>query len=275
MKPWYIKAAAITLCVIMTAGCKSEGKLDIDLTPLPDETQDRAEIIGEKTEEQEPAEEKPPGNCFIAYDPETSPGMVEFLGSYGCEPGYIYFEEDIRLLLDKKCKLLGGMDYYQNDDYFWTVSEDNEVIKVNKRDGTYEVLFALDAPDGNIYDFMYSFYPSDYPGYGRVMYFAYTDGYDSHLIILDRDTDKYEDLCFEEGLKYFYPAGWQESMEAEGVDDEPYICDVCGYTGNYVIWKNNNDEFFWYHPETGENTPLVISENTGMATVFVLPEQGE
>ena len=237
------------------------------------------------TEEQKPL---PPiasievlGNCFVAPDPEKSPDLVEFFNSYDCEPGYVYFEEEtfgrVALLLDKKCRDVAPHDWYQNEEYFWTVSEDNEIIKVNKREGTYKVLFALDAPDGEIYRFECSTIPdkNDPSQYeqGRLMYFAYTDGYRDHLIILERDTDNYETLIFHEGLQGFYTAGWQENMKAMGVDDEPYICDVCGYTGNYVIWENSYNEFFWYHPETGENTPLVMSRNTGIATVFVLPEQ--
>ena len=41
------------------------------------------------------------------------------------------------------------------------------------------------------------------------------------------------------------------------------------------IRENSYNEFFWYHPETGENTPLVLSKKTGVAAVFVLPEQRE
>ena len=217
------------------------------------------------------------GDCFVAPDPKANSELVEFFDSYDCEPGYVYFEKEtfgrVALLLDKKCKSVAPHDWYQNEEYFWTVSEENEIIKVNKRESTYEVLFALDAPDGDIYRFEHTTSADSSYKNGRLMYFAYTDGYHDHLVILERDTDKYEILRFNEGLKGFYPAGWQESMKEMGVNDEPYICDVCGYTGNYVIWENNYNEFFWYHPETGENTPLKLSKNTGNAAVFILAEQ--
>ena len=285
MKTNICKRILPLLCVVSLAGCSlSEGAYQTE-----ESTTAKAIVEGipaatdNETEMQKPL---PPidtievlGDCFIAPDPKTSPDLAEFFNSYGCEPGYVYFEEEtfgrVALLLDRKCKDLSPHDWYQNEEYFWTVSEDNEIIKVSKREGTYEVLFALDAPDGDIYRFEYTTFPDIPDRHGRLMYFAYTDGYRYYILILERDTDKYDILHCTNGLQYFYAAGWQEYMKAEGVDDEPYICEVCGYTGNYVIWENNYNEFFWYHPETGENTPLVMSKKTGNATVFVLPEQGE
>ena len=280
------KGIASLICACMLTGCAvSEGGSQAEET---DETTARAVIEGipaaadGSDDLQKPL---PPidtievlGDCFIAPEPKTDPSLVEFFKSQDCEPGYIYFEEEtfgrVALLLDKKCK---PDNWYQTEEYFWAISEEEEIIKVNKREGTYEVLFALDAPDGRIYRLNYSLlYDSDdHEQYeeGRLICFAYTDGYNGHLIILERDTDKYEDLRFAEGLKDFYTAGWQENAKTDGVSDEPYICDICGYTGNYVIWENNYNEFFWYHPETGENTPLVMSKNVGHATVFILPEQ--
>lgn len=285
MKINICKGAAALLCAVSLAGCSvSEGAIQTEGSPTAKAVVEGIPAAADgNAETQKPL---PPidsievlGDCFIAPDPTTDAELVEFFNSYGCEPGYIYFEEEtfgrVALLLDKKCRDIAPHDWYQNGEYFWTVSEDNEIIKVSKREGTYEVLFALDAPDGEIYRFEYTTFPDKVSEHGRLMYFAYTDGYRDHLIILERDTDNYETLSFHEGLQGFYTAGWQEHMKAEGVDDEPYICEVCGYTGNYVIWENYYNEFFWYHPETGENTPLVMSKNTGMATVFVLPEQRE
>lgn len=280
---------AALLCAGLLAGCTSEGQPEESTTPKPVVEGIAAENNnnGSTAEEQKPL---PPidsievlGDCFIAPDPKTYPNLVEFFGSYNCEPGYIYFEKEtfgrVALLLDKKCKDLPTHDWYQNEEYFWTVSEENEIIKVDKREGTYEVLFTLGAPDGEIYRFKYSGIPDkdDPEQYeqGRLMYFAYTDGYQYYIVILERDTDKYDILHCTYGLQNFYEAGWQEDMKAMDVSDEPYICEVCGYTGNYVIWENMYNEFFWYHPESGENTPLVMSKNVGVATVFVLAGNGE
>ena len=282
MKNKIFMSIAALVCVGLLAGCASEGGSQTEessTTPKP-----VIEGIAASPDSETDVQPLPPidsieelGDCFIAPDPATNADMVEYFNSYDCEPGYIYFEEEtfgrVALLLDKKCRDIAPHDWYQNEEYFWTVSEDNEIIKVNKREGTYTVLFALDAPEGEIYRFEYTTFPDKVSEHGRLMYFAYTDGYRDHLIILERDTDNYETLSFHEGLQGFYTAGWQERMKADGVDDEPYICEVCGYTGNYVIWENYYNEFFWYHPESGENTPLVLSKNTGMAAVFVLPEQ--
>ena len=282
------RSIAALLCVGLLAGCTSEGigQTEENSTTAKPVIEGIAAVSDNNggTETQKPL---PPidsievlGDCFIAPDPKTDAELVEFFNSYDCEPGYIYFEEEtfgrVALLLDKKCKYMSSCSsYYQNEDYFWTISEDEEIIKVNKRTGSYEVLFALDAPDGKIYRFGYTTFPDIPSEHGRLMYFAYTDGYQYYIIILERDTDKYDILHCTDGLQYFYVAGWQESMKADGVSDEPYICEVCGYTGNYVIWENMYNEFFWYHPETGENTPLVLSKKTGVAAVFVLPEQRE
>ena len=277
---------AALLCVGLLAGCASEGNgQEEDSTTARPVVEGIAAVSDNNggTETQKPL---PPidsievmGDCFIAPDPKTDPNLVEFFNSYDCEPGYIYFEEEtfgrVALLLDKKCRDIEPHDWYQNENFFWAVSEENEIIKIDKRTGEYKVLFALDAPDGEIYRFEYTTFPDIPSEHGRLMYFAYTDGYQYYIVILERDTDKYDILHCTDGLQYYYVAGWQESMKADGVSDEPYICEVCGYTGNYVIWENMYNEFFWYHPETGENTPLVLSKKTGVAAVFVLPEQGE
>ena len=299
MKSKIFMSIAALICVGLLAGCASEGGLQAEESS----TTPKAVIEGEpavsdgETEVQKPL---PPmdsveklGDCFIAPDPATNADMVEYYNSYDCEPGYIYFEEEtfgrVVLLLDKKCKLCPPYDWYQdeayfwyqNEEYFWTATEDEEIIKVNKRTGEYEVLYALEHaedPDVEMRRFDYSIIPNPKMNAGRtesgrLLYFAYTDGSQHYIIILERDTDKFDILHCTDGLKYFYTAGWQERMKAMGVDDEPYICDVCGYTGKYVIWENMYNEYFWYHPETGENTPLVLSKNTGVAAVFVLPEQ--
>ena len=299
MKSKIFMSIAALVCAGLLAGCASEGGLQAEESS----TAPKAVIEGvpavpdNETEEQKPL---PPmdsveklGDCFIAPDPATNADMVEYYNSYDCEPGYIYFEEEtfgrVALLLDKKCKLFSPYEWYQseeyswyqNEEYFWTATEDEEIIKVNKRTGEYEVLYALEQaedPDVKIKRFDYSIIPNPKMNAGRtesgrVMYFVYTDGYHDYLLILDRDTDEYEILDFPERLRDFYAAGWQERMKAIDVDDEPYICDVCGYTGNYVIWENMYNEYFWYHPETGENTPLAISKNTGVALVFVESEQ--
>ena len=293
MKNKIYKSIAALLCVGLLAGCASGGgyRTEESSTEPKHVVEGVPAVSDGDTEEQKPL---PPidsievlGDCFIAPDPKIHADMVEYFNSYGCEPGYIYFEEEtfgrVALLLDRKCKTFAPLEWYQNEEYFWTVTEDEEIIKVNKRTGDYEVLFALDVRDGEpnvkIRGFDYSIIPCPKmnPGRvetGRVMYFAYTDGYRDYLLILDRDTDEYEILYLPEGLRDFYAAGWQEDMKARGAAVEPYICDVCGYTGNYVIWENSYNEYFWYHPETGENTPLVISKETGIQLVFVEPEQG-
>ena len=222
------------------------------------------------------------GDCFIAPDSEVNPFETEIYGSYDCVPGYIYFEKEtfgqIALLLDKKCKQMTPHEWYQNDEYFWTVSVDNEVLKVNKRDGTSKALFAAsDNENSGIYLFAYSYVPinkdTEMCEFGRVMCFGYFDGYQDYIIILDRDTDNYDIVQCEYGLVDFWPPGTQELMSQLQTKTmgytEAYVCEECGYTGNYVIWQNGYHEFFWYHPETGENEPVKMGNKGANGTLFV------
>ena len=59
----------------------------------------------------------------------------------------------------------------------------------------------------------------------------------------------------------FYP--YAESQLAYGfLEDEDtsdfYICEECSLKENYFIWADNDMNWFWYHPHSGENEPIII-----------------
>ena len=38
--------------------------------------------------------------------------------------------------------------------------------------------------------------------------------------------------------------------------DGVYVCDICSRNKEYVIWSDSNNNFYWYHPHSGENEYL-------------------
>ena len=40
--------------------------------------------------------------------------------------------------------------------------------------------------------------------------------------------------------------------------DDFYICPDCGYGYEYFIWADKDRNWFWYHPESGENEPIEV-----------------
>ena len=84
------------------------------------------------------------------------------------------------------------------------------------------------------------------------------------LINLYGDGLEAEELfTLENGLSKmnFYP--YAESQLAYGfLEDEDtsdfYICEECSLKENYFIWADNDMNWFWYHPHSGENEPIIV-----------------
>ena len=250
---------------LLVTGCSSE--LPAQNAGQPDEmdfSETTAEEVSaeESTTEETTAEETTAaplqlgdrtGDCFIA--PEFSiyyEDIVDSYQSYDCEPGYLYFKKgvfgEIKLLLDKKFKF--GY-HIQTANEFYALTEENELLKVNKLDGSYDVLYAAKSDDAVLRFSSFVVNKNGDPGEeGKLLYLL--DGDD--LIIMERETEEYDILHSDNGIKNFWFAGYQECEIYNG--NEAYICDICGYDGNYVIWEDNDENYFWYHPETGENEPL-------------------
>lgn len=49
---------------------------------------------------------------------------------------------------------------------------------------------------------------------------------------------------------------------------ELYNCEQCDNDVDYVIWSDNDGNWFWYHPHSGENTPIMIDEESYTAISF-------
>ncbi len=205
------------------------------------------------TEETENSGTKKYSSCFIAPDPNTDPESVKFYDSYDCTPGYLYFNNARKqLLLDKKFKEAG---YFQNDQLFYGITEENELIEVDKSSGQYETVY---KSDDDVKELDYSCLvilddkgnESDMKG--RLLYIRT----DNSIVIIERETKEYSVISCPDGVSEIRTVGWQENEKNNNKNDDVYICEECGYDGNYVIWRDNDGSWFWYHPETGENEPL-------------------
>ena len=202
------------------------------------------------------------GECFIAPDPEIDPYNVEFYKSFDCVPGYLYFKKDvfgeITLLLDKKFKELWMIGYFQDENTFWGISEDNELLKVSKIDGSYDVLYTPQY--GEVSNFYQSDFVENKNGVGESGRFLYLMDGDYDIVILETSTDEYDIFHSDKKIVKYWWAGFQEDHIHNDFDDA-YVCDICGYDGKYVIWEDIDGNYFWYHPETGENEPLARAED--------------
>lgn len=192
------------------------------------------------------------GECFIAPDPDLDPYGAEHYNSYNCEPGYIYFEQDVYgriiLLLDKKFKSRIGV--YQTSRYIYAVSEDNRLIKTDKMDGSYEVIYT--AKYGSINVFSYSNSDGGRVGEPEARLFYINDG--NYVVQIEKDTGKTFIVPYESrgGVSDIYGVG----RYLQG-----YACQYCVYDKDYIVWKDRYRNIFWYHPETKEIEPLVLKNN--------------
>lgn len=247
-------AVCLALSVLLSA-CGEDQDQDIHITVPEDITMN---IKADAVE----------GACFIAPDPSNEL-LAEVYNSYDCVQGYLYFEAGAdgmkngkpKLLLDKKFKDVWVQGLYQDNEYVWAFTEDNELLKVNKSSADYETLYT--AQYGDIGKFVVS----DLVREKKVLYFI--DGAND-AVIYDTDSDTYDILHNDNGITDLYWAGYQEECSKNGKDT--YICEECNAEGNYVIWGDNDGNYFWYHPHSGENEPLKIEEDAA-DKYFIKAEQ--
>ena len=201
----------------------------------------------------------------FSYPPlDERTGRVEIGGVYEdvpgyrenrMEPGYLYFGQGVYddyqpyLLLAKRFD--DTKTPYQNDDYFYSVSEDKELCKVSKHDGTYEVLCE------GVTDFC----PTAVPGFTeQAEYILYNDG--KSVIMMDVETDGTETFAVSNNgvvrIKYldWDWLEWQESEFRDNAFDFSLACEECKYSQEYFIWEDGGGNYYWYHPERGESEPL-------------------
>lgn len=174
---------------------------------------------------------------------------------YGMEPGYLYFGQGVYddihpyLLLAKRFD--DTKTPYQNDDYFYGVSEDKELCRVNKRDGTYEVLC------NGVTDFCCT----AVPGFTeQAEYMLYSDG--KNVIRMDVETGGTETVASSDSgvVRVIYYGWerleWQESVFANNAFDFSLACEECKYSQEYFMWEDGGGNYYWYHPERDESEPL-------------------
>lgn len=178
-------------------------------------------------------------DCFIAPDPEVEPEYVEYYESYDCIPGYVYFKKDVygevKLLLAKQLKVQDIADVVNK---VYAVTEDNEVVSVNKQDCSYNTVYKLQ------YD---SCDDIEINEKRNLLYF--NDG--DYIIQLNTSNDNCEIVVHSDnGVSQIVGGG------SFGKVDGFYYCDICGDTGEFFIWRDNDLKTYWYHPETCESEQI-------------------
>lgn len=168
-------------------------------------------------------------DCFIASD---DPYVIEYYESYDCTPGYVYFEKrvfgEIRPLFEKYLKIT---DIAELVNKIYVVTDDNEVVKVNKEDGSYETVYK--PLHGSIDDLAYISEESKY------VYF--NDG--AYIIKLNPSNEEYN-IVTRSDYDIFRIYGGGGDFDKSG----DFYCEDCNE--EYVVWEDMDYNFYWYHPET-------------------------
>lgn len=177
--------------------------------------------------------------CFVAPYDEYS---IELLETQNFTPGYLLIKEDwekneYKVLLAKKFKDMDGAEFKNS---VYVVTEENEIIEVSKTDGSYKTVYT--AKHGSI-DCI-----SDIACLNRYVYF--NDG--NYIIELDPLTNECtEKLKSDKGIYDIYSGG-----DVFKLNDSSFYCDTCLERDDYFIWQDNDKNFYWHHPETGEDEPI-------------------
>lgn len=177
-------------------------------------------------------------DCFVAHD---DPLVIEYLQSYDCTPGYVYFKKavygEIKQLFEKKSKL---MDIAELVSKVYVVTEDNEVVKVNKEDGTYKTVYK--SQYGSINQISY---------YGlESKYLLFNDG--DYIIKLNPSNDECSVAAHSNnGISVIYGCGGD-------FDEIGFYCKDCNE--EFVVWEDVDYNTFWYHPEKDKNEKIDWNE---------------
>lgn len=178
-------------------------------------------------------------DTFIAPDPEIRPDDVEYYGSYNCVPGYIYFKKgvygEIKPLLTKKLMVQRHIELY---DKVYAVTEDREVVSLNKLDGSCKTVYTLQH--GLCTDI-------DINTKEDLLYF--NDG--AYIVQLNTGDETFKIVAqSNNGVSKLVGGGGYSKVE------NFYYCDICGGGSEFFIWQDKDKNTFWYHPETGENEEI-------------------
>lgn len=215
--------------------------------------------IGEEVEFSYPPLTGKTGWVQLGYSDEDAMGYRD----YGMEPGYLYFVQGIYganhqyyLLLPIRFK-----DYpcylYQSDNYVCGVTEDNRLLKVDKRDGSYEVLYTAQNGSISSMDFrgeVKGNYPKQY--WTGVDCLIFSAG--SSIMRYDLETEDFTVIeSHDVNVDHIECLDWKRiKQNSADYYDFSYICEECAYDPEHFIWCDVNGDWFWYHPDRGESTPL-------------------
>ena len=180
---------------------------------------------------------------------------------YGMEPGYLYFSQGVYaeghyyLLLPIEFKDY-PYSFYQDKEYVYGVTADDRLLKVEKRYGSYEVLYTAQNGAISSFDFrreVLGTYPNYYEHADCLMF---SDGTD--IMKLDLETDEITVIeSSGTGVNHLQCLDWAW-IKRNSADyyDFSYICEDCAYDPEHFIWVDANGDWFWYHPDRGESEPL-------------------
>lgn len=180
-------------------------------------------------------------SCFVAPDPEEDPDNVEYYESYDCTPGYLYFKKsvygEVKPLFEKHLKT---EDFVEIKNKVYVITDDDELVRVNKEDCSYETIYK--AQYGSI----------DIKVIGREepdsKYLYFDDG--NYIVRLNTSNEKCEIVTkSDNGISKIYGGGEGSFDDAEGC----FFCNICGDSEEFFVWADKDENFYWYHPETGKN----------------------
>ena len=231
-------AVALIIIAILFSAC-SNGNDPVDT----EENKNDPEIIANEADSADPVySEKVSFNyydCFIASDPYLRPDDLEWYDSYDCIPGYIYYQKEVfgkvRLLFDKKLKL---QFYEDTKNELYVVTQENELVKINKTDRSYVTVYK--AQYGDIDDFSFDY---DYT------FMFLTDG--DYIVRFNRETEESKVITKIEKSR-----GRNDIIPGRNFffrEDYLFYCDKCFGTDECFIWRDSNYDCYWYHPETGKS----------------------
>lgn len=179
-------------------------------------------------------------DCFVALDPKEYASLVEAYGSYDCEPGYLYFHKkvygEIKLLLAKKAKKISIDSFSETKDKVYIVTEEDEILSVNKQDGSYKTIYKAK--------------------YGSIDLTSSLDWHNKYIYYTDGDYIIRIDPSNEESKVYTHSNNGITMISAcdcFGKDEDHFYCETCCDNRDGLIWLDNDNNCYWYHPETGKN----------------------
>lgn len=231
-------AIALIIIAILFSACSSGGK-PVDAG----ENNKDPEIVANGIDSNDPKYKENVSfdyyDCFVADDPYVDPRFVESTGSYDCIPGYIYFYKEVygelRLLFDKKVKY---RNYNDVKDKIYVVTQDNELVKINKADRSYETVYK--AQYGEITCFSSFDYDKTYMFLNDGKYIIRFNQKTEESKVITKLDKKLDDNGLIAG-RNFFPR------------DDFYYCDKCGGSDECFVWNDVDYNYYWYHPHTGVN----------------------